>query len=63
MLISSMSEEMMHLVVGHTTSRSMWDAIEMALGSSTRAWSLSLLSQLQRLRQGDMKTAEYLGKA
>lgn len=63
MLISSLSEETMHLAVRHSTSRSVWDVIETAFGSSTCARSLSLLSQLQSLRQGDMSIAEYLGRA
>lgn len=43
-LISSLCDETMYLVVGHPTSGSMWQAVELVLGSSTRIRSLSLLS-------------------
>ncbi|XP_019193791.1 PREDICTED: uncharacterized protein LOC109187873 [Ipomoea nil] len=63
MLMSSMAEEVLYLAVGHNTSRSVWTSVETALGSASRARSLSLLSQLQGLRQGDSTPAEYLGRA
>ncbi|CAH9135790.1 unnamed protein product, partial [Cuscuta epithymum] len=63
MLISSLSEEIMPLAIGHSTARDVWVAIERALASQTRARSLSLLTQFQSLRQGDMSHTEYLGKA
>lgn len=53
----------MSLAVGHTSSRLVWEAIETSLGSSTRARALGLFSQLQGLRQGDMTTSKYLGRA
>ncbi|XP_019197858.1 PREDICTED: uncharacterized protein LOC109191678 [Ipomoea nil] len=62
MLISSMSEEVLYLAIGHSTSRAVWSAIETALGSSSSARSLSLLTQLQSLQQGDSTPAVYLGK-
>ncbi|XP_019191012.1 PREDICTED: uncharacterized protein LOC109185530 [Ipomoea nil] len=49
MLISSLSEEVMHLAVGRRTSREVWDSIEQSLASVSRALSLNLLGQLQSL--------------
>ncbi|XP_019173915.1 PREDICTED: uncharacterized protein LOC109169487 [Ipomoea nil] len=63
MLILSLAEEVMYLAIGHTTSKFVWVAVETALGSFSRARSLSLLSQLQNLRQEDMTPTAYLGKA
>ncbi|XP_019173802.1 PREDICTED: uncharacterized protein LOC109169374 [Ipomoea nil] len=63
MLISSMADDVLYLAIGHLTSRSLWMAIETALGSTSRARSLSLLTQLQSLHQGDALPAVYLGKA
>ncbi|XP_019173872.1 PREDICTED: uncharacterized protein LOC109169444 [Ipomoea nil] len=62
LLISSLSEEVMYLAVGKTTSRDFWTLIETALASSTRARCLNLLGRLQALRQGDSTPAEYIGK-
>ncbi|XP_019189404.1 PREDICTED: uncharacterized protein LOC109183797 [Ipomoea nil] len=63
MLISSLSEEVMHHAVGRSTSRQVWLAIERALGSTTRARILRLLGQLQSLQQGTKSVADYLGRA
>lgn len=61
MIVVSLSDEVMYLALGLTTSRLLWKAIENAFASSTRARTLGLLSQLQSLRQGDSTPAEYLG--
>ncbi|XP_019150781.1 PREDICTED: uncharacterized protein LOC109147629 [Ipomoea nil] len=58
-----MAEEVLYLAIGHNTSRSVWLVVETALGSTSRARSLSLLTQLQGLRQGDSSPADYLGRA
>ncbi|XP_019184415.1 PREDICTED: uncharacterized protein LOC109179374 [Ipomoea nil] len=63
LLISSLSDEVMHLAVGQTTSKVVWDSINTALASSTRAKCLGLLGQFHALRQGGSNTAEYLGRA
>ncbi|XP_019183648.1 PREDICTED: uncharacterized protein LOC109178470 [Ipomoea nil] len=63
LLISSLSEEVMYLALGRTTSRCVWLATETALRSSTEVRSLNLLGQIQTLRQGDSSTEEYLGRA
>lgn len=43
MLISSLSEEVMYLVVGRRLSNEVWDSVEATLASSSRASSLNLL--------------------
>ncbi|XP_019161977.1 PREDICTED: uncharacterized protein LOC109158518 [Ipomoea nil] len=49
LLMSSLSDEVMHLAVGRNTSREVWQSITAALGSSTRARCLSLLGQFHSL--------------
>ncbi|XP_019155773.1 PREDICTED: uncharacterized protein LOC109152529 [Ipomoea nil] len=63
LLISCLSDEVMHLAVGKSTSKDVWEAINAGLGSSTRARTLGLLGQFHGLRQGESSTAEYLGRA
>ncbi|XP_019164362.1 PREDICTED: uncharacterized protein LOC109160530 [Ipomoea nil] len=63
LLISSLSDEVMHLAVGQSTSKAVWDSINTALASSTRARCLGLLGQFHALRQGGSSTVEYLGRA
>ncbi|XP_019154337.1 PREDICTED: uncharacterized protein LOC109150816 [Ipomoea nil] len=53
----------MHLAVGKSTSKDVWEAINAGLGSSTGARTLGLLGQFHGLRQGDSSTTEYLGRA
>lgn len=62
-LISSMSNEVMYVVAWHAMSHALWQTIKHAFSSTSMAHSLSLLSQLQSLRQGDSTTVEYLGNA
>lgn len=64
-LISTLSEEAMHLAVGKTTSRQLWVSIGEVLGSqmTTRARTLRLLCQLHGLRQGDESVEDYIGRA
>ncbi|XP_019189980.1 PREDICTED: uncharacterized protein LOC109184433 [Ipomoea nil] len=63
LLISSLSDEVMHLAVGKSTSKDVWESISAGLGSSTRARTLGLLSQFHGLRQGGSSTSDYLGRA
>ncbi|XP_019179939.1 PREDICTED: uncharacterized protein LOC109175142 [Ipomoea nil] len=63
LLISSLSDEVMYLAVGRSTSREVWNSITSALGSSTRARCLSLLGKFHSLRQGNSSAAEYIGCA
>ncbi|XP_019188353.1 PREDICTED: uncharacterized protein LOC109182657 [Ipomoea nil] len=61
--MSSFSDEVMPLAIGHRTSRVVWTAVVGALASSSRSRGLNLLGQLQTLDQGDMFAADYIGKA
>ncbi|XP_019185288.1 PREDICTED: uncharacterized protein LOC109180253 [Ipomoea nil] len=61
MLISSLSEEVMHLTVGRRTSREVWESFEQFLASVSRARSLNLFGQLQSLSQGDSTVDDYIG--
>ncbi|XP_019188347.1 PREDICTED: uncharacterized protein LOC109182650 [Ipomoea nil] len=63
LLISSLSDEVMYLAVGRSTSREVWEAITATLGSSSQVRCLNLLGQFQSLRQGNSSPAEYLSKA
>ena len=63
MLISSLSPEVMHLAVGCPTSQALWQSLEQALASSTRAHTLHLLSQFQTIQQGDSSIADYIARA
>ncbi|XP_019184211.1 PREDICTED: uncharacterized protein LOC109179097 [Ipomoea nil] len=61
LFISWLSEEMIHLAVGRTSSWQLWLSVEQTLGLTTRARALRLV--LQALRQGDASIPEYLGRA
>ncbi|XP_019191628.1 PREDICTED: uncharacterized protein LOC109186155 [Ipomoea nil] len=63
LLISSISEEVMYLTLGQTTSRAVWLAAETTLASSSHVRCLNLMGQFQSLRQGYSSTPEYLGRA
>ncbi|XP_019160053.1 PREDICTED: uncharacterized protein LOC109156664 [Ipomoea nil] len=63
LLVSSMADEVLHLALGRDTSAAIWTSITGALGSSSQARCLTLLSQIQMLRQGNATTADYLGRA
>ncbi|XP_019178997.1 PREDICTED: uncharacterized protein LOC109174196 [Ipomoea nil] len=63
LIISSLSDEVMHLAVGKATSREVWESIMAALGSTTRARCLSLLGQFHSIWQGSGSAVEYLGRA
>ncbi|XP_019176905.1 PREDICTED: uncharacterized protein LOC109172213 [Ipomoea nil] len=63
LLVSSMADEALHLVLGRDTSADIWSSTTGALGSSSQARCLTLLSQFQMLRQGNATTADYLGRA
>ncbi|XP_019196066.1 PREDICTED: uncharacterized protein LOC109189899 [Ipomoea nil] len=63
MLYSSMAEEVLYLAIGHTTARAVWVLVETALGSTSCSRTLSLLTQLQGLQQGNSSTTDYLGRA
>ncbi|XP_019160486.1 PREDICTED: uncharacterized protein LOC109157061 [Ipomoea nil] len=63
MLMSSLSDEVMPLTIGHRTNRAIWTAVVGALASFSRSRGLNLLGQLKTLDQGNMSAADYIGKA
>ncbi|XP_019157306.1 PREDICTED: uncharacterized protein LOC109153873 [Ipomoea nil] len=63
LLISSMSDEVLHLALGRNTSADIWASVSSALGSTSRTRCLNLLGQFQLLRQGNSTIANYLGRA
>ncbi|XP_019161441.1 PREDICTED: uncharacterized protein LOC109158076 [Ipomoea nil] len=63
MLMSSFSDEVMPLAIGHRTSQAVWTAVVDALASSSRSRGLNLIGQLQSLHQGDSSVVDYIGKA
>ncbi|XP_019150112.1 PREDICTED: uncharacterized protein LOC109146915 [Ipomoea nil] len=63
MLMSSLSDEVMSLAIGHHTSRAVWTVVTSALASSSRSRSMNLLGQLQTLQQGDASVTDYIGRA
>lgn len=63
MIVALITEEVLYLALGHSTSLSLWKEIDTAFGSVTRARSLGLRTQLQELCQGGTTTTEYLGRA
>ncbi|XP_019198965.1 PREDICTED: uncharacterized protein LOC109192718 [Ipomoea nil] len=63
MLMSSFSDEVMPLAIGHRTSLAVWTVVVGALASSSRSRGLNLLRKLQTLDQGDMSATDYIGKA
>ncbi|GAA0167911.1 transmembrane signal receptor [Lithospermum erythrorhizon] len=62
-LISSLSEEVMAIPIGHTTARGIWLAIETSLASHSLSRSLQLQAALHELRQNDLTISEYMTKA
>lgn len=63
MIISSLSEEVMHNVFARRRLKEVWDSVEHALASSPCARTLNLLRQLQALRQSDSSVADYIRRA
>ncbi|XP_019190237.1 PREDICTED: uncharacterized protein LOC109184667 [Ipomoea nil] len=63
MLMSSMSDEVMSLAIGHHTSRALWTAFTSALASTFRSRSSNLFGQLQTLKQGAASVTDYIGRA
>lgn len=59
-LLSSMTEGILGHVVGHTTSRSVWQALQRVFSSQSRARLLQLRSSLQTTRKGATCMVDYL---
>jgi hypothetical protein len=62
-LLSSLSMEVLHLVVDCPTSRSVWHTLEQALASTSNSRIMQLHGSLQDLRQGDDLVTQFLQKA
>jgi len=62
-LLSSLSMEVLHLVVGCQSSCSAWGTLERALASTFYSHIMQLHSSLQDLRQGDESVTQFMQKA
>jgi hypothetical protein len=62
-LLSSLSIDVLHLVVDCPTSASVWSTLESALASPSNSRIMQLHGSLQDLRQGDDTVTLYLQKA
>ncbi|XP_073262717.1 uncharacterized protein [Populus alba] len=62
-LLSSLSMEVLHLVVDCPTSCSVWLTLEQALASTSNSRIMQLHGSLQELRQGDDSVTQFLQKA
>ncbi|KAG8379540.1 hypothetical protein BUALT_Bualt07G0099600 [Buddleja alternifolia] len=62
-LLNSLTEEVVCLVVGATTSHAIWKTLEHAFASPSQARIMQLRLQLQSLKQGDLSIQSYLQQA
>jgi hypothetical protein len=62
-LLSSLSMEVLHLVVDCPTSCFVWHTLEQALASTSNSHIMQLHGSLQDLRQGDDSVTQFLQKA
>ncbi|GFY87536.1 hypothetical protein Acr_05g0011750 [Actinidia rufa] len=62
-LISSLSEDVLSLIVGLSSSHAIWTTLEAALASPSNTLILQLLVTLQQLHQEDKSISVYLHKA
>jgi hypothetical protein len=62
-LLSSLSMEVLHLVVDCPTSCSVWHTLEQVLASTSNSCIMQLHGSLQDLRQGDDSVTQFLQKA
>lgn len=63
MLISSLTEDVLPLIVGTTTSREVWNVLEQALVSPSNTRILNLHFRLQNLFQNEKSISQYLHEA
>jgi len=61
-LLSSLSMEVLHLVVGCQSSCSAWGTLERALASTSNSCIMQLYGSLQDLRQGDESVTQFMQK-
>jgi hypothetical protein len=62
-LLSSLSMEVLHLVVGCQSSCSTWGTLKQALTSTSNSRIMQLHGSLQDLRQGDESVIQFMQKA
>jgi hypothetical protein len=62
-LLSSLSMEVLHLVVGCQSSYSVWRTLKRALASTSNSRIMQLHSSLQDLRQDDESVTQFMQKA
>ena len=62
-LLSSLSMEVLHLVVSCQSSCSAWGTLERALASTSNSRIMQLHGSLQDLRQGDESVTQFMQKA
>jgi len=62
-LLSSLSMEVLHLIVGCQSSYSAWRTLEHALASTSNSRIIQLHGSLQDLRQGDESVTQFMQKA
>jgi len=62
-LLSSLSIEVLHLVVGSQSSCSAWGTLKRALASTSNSRIMQLHSSLQDLRQGDESVTQFMQKS
>ena len=62
-LLSSLSMEVLHLIVGCQSSCSAWSTLEQALASTSNSRIMQLHGSLQELRQGDESVTLFMQKA
>jgi hypothetical protein len=62
-LLSSLSMEVLHLVVGCQSSCSAWGTLERALASTSNSRIMQFHGSLQDLRQGDESVTQFMQKA
>jgi hypothetical protein len=62
-LLSSLSMEVLHLIVGCQSSCLAWGTLERALASTSNSRIMQLHGSLQDLRQGDESVTQFMQKA
>ncbi|KAL5580052.1 hypothetical protein UlMin_012494 [Ulmus minor] len=61
-IYSSLTPEIMAQIVGHTTSKSAWNALEKIFSSSSQARLMQLRLQLQTTKKNSMSMIEFIMK-
>ncbi|MQM00399.1 hypothetical protein Taro_033133 [Colocasia esculenta] len=62
-LMTSVTEAVLPLLVGHSSAASIWSALAKTYGSSSKARVLQLRLQLQQLKKGAFTISDYLQRA